>query len=147
MKIKIICISDSLKHFQEPVQEYIKRLGKDIEIIDVKPSKIGTKNQIIQKETENIIEKISKIDCYKILLSINWEHIDSIEFAKIIGKWNDICFIIWGPYWLDESKIWEYINKKISFWKTTFPHWLAKLILLEQIYRSKMINENRQYHY
>ncbi|MBT3726751.1 hypothetical protein HOG21_03480 [bacterium] len=47
--IKIIILADSYKHFENAVKEYEKRLGKNIEIIKLKPVKTGN---IIQKETE-----------------------------------------------------------------------------------------------
>jgi 23S rRNA pseudoU1915 N3-methylase RlmH len=58
MKIKVICISDSDKHFSSAIDEYCKRLGKDVEILSIKPEKNGSRDQIIKKETEKIIEKI-----------------------------------------------------------------------------------------
>jgi len=62
MKVKIISVSDSDKHFQSAIEEYTKRLGKNIEIITIKPEKNGTPKQIISKETDKIIERISKLD-------------------------------------------------------------------------------------
>ena len=59
MKIKVICISDSDKHFVSAIEEYSKRLGKDVDIVTLKPEKNGSRDQIIAKETEKIIEKIS----------------------------------------------------------------------------------------
>jgi 23S rRNA pseudoU1915 N3-methylase RlmH len=39
MKIKIISVSDSDKHFSSAIQEYCKRLGRDVDIVDIKPEK------------------------------------------------------------------------------------------------------------
>jgi 23S rRNA pseudoU1915 N3-methylase RlmH len=70
MKIKVICISDSDKHFSSAIDEYCKRLGKDLEIVTIKPEKNGSRTHIIIKETEKIIEKLSTIkDSYTILLA------------------------------------------------------------------------------
>jgi 23S rRNA pseudoU1915 N3-methylase RlmH len=70
MKIKVISISDSDKHFVSAIEEYCKRLGKDVDIITLKPEKNGSRDQIIAKETEKIIEKIATIkDSYTILLA------------------------------------------------------------------------------
>ncbi|MFZ5341517.1 MAG: hypothetical protein ACOZBL_03000 [Patescibacteria group bacterium] len=39
MKITIINVSDNDKHFKQAIEEYLKRLGKDVKIIDIKPEK------------------------------------------------------------------------------------------------------------
>jgi 23S rRNA pseudoU1915 N3-methylase RlmH len=72
MKMFIILnISDSDKHWSIGIKEYIKRLGVTVIIEDIRPVKNGTKEQIISKETELILEKLEKKykDCNKILLS------------------------------------------------------------------------------
>jgi len=58
MNIRIIAISDSDKHFSTAIAEYSKRLGKSVELVDLKPVKNGTNQQIIAKETELIKDKI-----------------------------------------------------------------------------------------
>lgn len=147
MKINIYCISDWDKHFDSAIQEYTKRLGKKVNIFKIKPHKNWNREQIIDKETDKIIEKITSNNNYNILLSLDWQTPDSQEFAKIIEKQLNINYIIWWPYWLNQEKIKRYINDKICFGKMTMPHWLAKLVLLEQIYRADMIRQNRNYHY
>jgi ATP-dependent RNA circularization protein (DNA/RNA ligase family) len=59
-KYIILSISDSNKHFQTPIDEYLKRLGKSVEVVDIKPTKHGTRDQIIQKETQDMRDKITK---------------------------------------------------------------------------------------
>lgn len=147
MKIKIIAISDSEKHFDIAIKEYEKRLWNSVEIINIKPEKNWTKQSIIWSETDKIIKAIWKDSNYKLLLSINWNNIDTINLSKIINQNINITFIIGWPYWLDEDKLDKYIDKKISFGSITLPHPLAKLVLIEQIYRCKTIIDNKTYHY
>lgn len=59
MKIKLICISDSDKHFSSAIAEYEKRLGRDLDVITLKPEKNGTRDQIVMKETTKVVEKLS----------------------------------------------------------------------------------------
>ena len=70
MKIKILSLSDSDKHFSSTIQEYLKRLGKTIEMMNIKPTKNGTKEQIIQSDTAKVIKYLDKDQNYKILLDI-----------------------------------------------------------------------------
>ena len=145
MKTRIICVTDNDKHWKEPINEYCKRLN-NLEVINLKPEKKWDINTIINKETEKIISKIEKTNDYIILLDINWEDLDSHEFSNIIIK-NNTTFIIWWPYWLNKEIINNKVNKKISFWRATMPHWLAKLVLIEQIYRANTIITWKKYHY
>jgi 23S rRNA (pseudouridine1915-N3)-methyltransferase len=148
MKIKVICISDSDKHFSSAIDEYCKRLGKDLEIVTIKPEKNGSRTHIIIKETEKIIEKLSTIkDSYTILLAKEWKQLSTEQCTKIIERYNTLTFIIGGPYGVDHSLLTSHINDSIAFGSMTMPHGLAKLVLLEQIYRVKTIIEGREYHY
>ena len=56
-----------------------------------------------------------------------------------------ITFVIGGSNGLD-SKVLQRSNYQLSFGKMTFPHQLMRLILLEQVYRCMMINNNHKYH-
>ena len=58
---RIILFSDSYKHFELAIKEYEKRLGKDIEIIKLKPSKRKTEFEIIDEETSILKEKLEKM--------------------------------------------------------------------------------------
>lgn len=150
MKVDILCISDSDKHFTSACEEYIKRLGKSCTIQNVKPIKLGTPVQIIDMETQLLIKKITHkkyTNAQIILLEKDGKQFTSEWFASLTKPGSHVLFIMWWPYGIDIEKIRPYVQKIISFWKQTLPHGLAKVVLLEQLYRSSMIAENRSYHY
>lgn len=149
MKITILAITDSDKHFASAIAEYTKRLWQQISIQDLKPTKYGTQTQIINKDTQNIISSLeNKFSQYhKILLSKEWKILDTLRFKNLCIDQSQVVFIIGGPYGLDETKLNKYINNKISFGAITMPHGLAKLVLLEQIYRVETIHIGKKYHY
>lgn len=60
---------------------------------------------------------------------------------------KDVVFIIGGPYGFDEPKLTPSIDSKISFGAITLPHGLAKVTLLEQLYRISTIEQGKSYHY
>jgi 23S rRNA (pseudouridine1915-N3)-methyltransferase len=64
-----------------------------------------------------------------------------------ICKNKNMVFIIWWPYGLNEDELVKIWSKRIAFGKITLPHWLAKLTLLEQIYRIWTIESGKSYHY
>jgi len=149
--ISIIYVADSSKHFDPAIKEYEKRLSKKIKLIKLKPNKNWDKRQIISKDTENVNKILKKEkDSFNVMLSLKWKQLDTLEFSSFL--WNKIDrgikvnFIIWWAFGLDEEKL-ENINYKLNLSKLTFPHSLALLILLEQIYRVFQIINGRTYHY
>ena len=148
---KIIFFADSYKHFEISIKEYEKRLWKSIEIIKLKPSKKKDEISIIEDETNILNEKLKDLSWYKILLYITWEIFSTEKLFKIIEAkkqnfWN-IVFIIGWAYWVNIEKLKDKIDLKFSFSPLTFPHSLAYLILLEQIYRIEMIKKWSSYHH
>ena len=143
----ILSISDSDKHREKVVEEYTKRLGKSVKIVNIKPSKNGNTHQIIAKDTETIIAHLQKFsDTKKVLLSKEGKCLDTLQFAALCRNKN-LVFIIGWPYGLDEELLIKYIDAKISFGTITLPHGLAKVTLLEQLYRIGTIEQWKSYHY
>lgn len=158
MNIRIICIGKlKEKYWQDASNEYIKRLKPfcNIEIVELKEYKI-TKNpspkdeEIVKiKEGEAILSKIKDGD-YVISLEILGKQISSEMMAeKLIGITNqgysDFDFVIGGSLGLSDE-VSKRANFKLSFSLMTFPHQMMRIILLEQIYRSFMINKRTSYH-
>lgn len=158
MNIRIICIGKlKEKYWQDASIEYIKRLKPfcNIEIVELKEYKI-TKNaspkdeEIVKiKEGEAILSKIKDGD-YVITLEILGKQISSEVMAeKLIEITNqgfsDFDFVIGGSFGLSDE-VSKRANFKLSFSPMTFPHQMMRVILLEQIYRSFMINKGTSYH-
>ncbi|MDD5769735.1 MAG: 23S rRNA (pseudouridine(1915)-N(3))-methyltransferase RlmH [Candidatus Gracilibacteria bacterium] len=149
--IKIIIFSDSFKHFEESIKEYEKRLVKDIEVIKLKPSKRKEISEIILEETKDLKEKLEKTKGFKILLYISGEQLSTERFLELIEKqsqnFGNIVFIIGGAYGVELEMIKNLIDFKLSFSNMIFPHNMAYLILLEQIYRIITIKKGSSYHH
>ena len=156
-KFKIICVG-KLKdeYFKDAQSEYLKRLSKyaDINLFEVKDEKIFANSSLSEdeivkdKEFVNISKYISPND-YVILLDLNGEEYDSIEFSKhfenIIDTKSNIVFIIGGSLGFS-SKAYKIAKEKIKLSRLTFTHQMSRIILLEQIYRSFKIINNETYH-
>ena len=144
--IKIICIGKlKEKYLKEAINDYTKRLSKytKLQIIELQDEKI--KEKALQIEAERILKHIKNND-YVVTLEIEGTHLTSNELAKKIETIQinnpNITFVIGGSYGLD-NKIKQRSNYKLSFSNLTFPHGLFRLILLEQIYRSFKIINNK----
>ncbi|MCK9439190.1 MAG: 23S rRNA (pseudouridine(1915)-N(3))-methyltransferase RlmH [Patescibacteria group bacterium] len=139
------------KYYQEAILEYSKRLSKEIKLDFIElPSKgFSEKDALIIKkqESQRILDFLNKNKNSQIfLLSENGEELDSIQFSKKIFSFNEeIIFVIAGALGFDFDVLGNY--KKISLSKMTFLHEMAKVILVEQIYRAVNIEKGKKYHY
>ena len=100
-------------------------------------------------ENVKIMKKIKQRD-YVIALDSEGESIDSIKFSNLINSSEtyinkEIVFVIGGSEGLDKNII-ARADKVLSFSKLTFQHQIVRLLLIEQIYRAKKIQENHPYH-
>ena len=106
-------------------------------------------NKSKQKEAAGLIKRIPK-DTTVIALDECGKEVTSQEFAQELDKLDQetrpICFIIGGTAGLDESVL-DKADRKLSLSKMTFPHEMARVVLLEQIYRGMTIINEKIYHY
>jgi 23S rRNA (pseudouridine1915-N3)-methyltransferase len=147
MKISILAIG-SIKSFSDEsniIQSYIKRLPFKINIKELEIKKKLPKEELIKAEEEQILNSIPKNN-YIIVLDENGKNISSKEFSEVFFRANqDICFVLGGAYGLS-CKIKETAHFNLSLGKMTWPHMLARTLLVEQIYRAYTIKENHPYH-
>ena len=58
----------------------------------------------------------------------------------------DLCIVVGGPQGLDPSVL-ERANRRLAFGRITLPHQLARVVLLEQLFRAHKILAGEPYHY
>lgn len=146
----LLCVSDSDKHFATAISEYSKRLWKQLQIQELKPFKDDNPQLVIEKETQSLIELLNKkySDRHTVLLIKEGEQLDTLQIAEKL-QGHKTVFIIGGPYGVDERLLCSSIPriKKRSFGAITLPHGLAKLTLIEQLYRATTLWSGKKYHY
>jgi 23S rRNA (pseudouridine1915-N3)-methyltransferase len=158
MRITVLAIGKlKEKYFRDACAEYEKRLSAfcKLDIIEIdetkcpsNPSKSDIDN-VVRSEGEKIIAKIPK-GALVIPLCIEGTQISSeklssvISEAALIGE-SSVAFIIGGSWGLSDS-IKALGKLRLSMSSMTFPHMLARVMLLEQIYRSFMISNGGEYH-
>ena len=148
--INIVCVGNLKEKFwKEACEEYKKRKKKhcNLKIIEVDEKNMYELPQkILTYEGKEILGHLGSKN---ILLDIKGKALSSEEFAsklkELANETSEITFVIGGSYGVsDEVK--NAVNEKISFGKITYPHNLARVILLEQLYRAFMINSGSKYH-
>lgn len=132
-------------------ENYLKRLKWKVELkeIEQRNSKNITSAQLKNIEAELILKALkpsSKI----IALDEHGKEFTSRNFAKLISDSalngdSDLTFIIGGSDGLGEEVL-KKSHLKMSLGLMTFPHLMARSILIEQIYRAQTIIENHPYH-
>lgn len=142
------------KYFQDAAKEYFKRLSPyaKIRVEELSPEPFrseGDKDKAKKKEGERIIKAVSKYsDAHIIFLTESGELMDSVHFSKWLEMKSDrkIVFVIAGSLGFDEASI-KKASSLLSLSTLTFPHELAQVVLLEQLYRSVCILKGKDYHY
>lgn len=143
-------------YLRDGCAEYVKRLGAyaKVNVVEVNEERCSDNpsdseiQSVIKKEGERLIQKIPK-GAAVIPLCIEGREYDSREFSVLLEniamQSSHICFVIGGSFGLaDEVKTMG--KTKLSFGKMTLPHQLARMVLLEQVYRGFSISNNSKYH-
>ncbi len=158
LNITIIAVGKLKEQYlRDASAEYQKRLSTlcKLNIVEVNPEKLSDNpsakeiENALNNEAKKIIEKIPKgAKVYS--MCIEGKQRTSEELSKEIDNLalegaSNIVFIIGGSFGLsDEVK--KLSAYRLSMSKMTFPHQIARIMLLEQIYRATQISIGTKYH-
>lgn len=158
LKITLITVGKlKEKYLRDAVAEYEKRLTSlcSLRCIEIESARLPDSpnpsliSAALVAESVKILAAIPN-GAYVIPMCIEGKQLDSEELSAklsdlgVSGK-SDICFIIGGSYGLSD-KVKQKADFKLSMSKMTFPHQLARVMLLEQIYRAFKISTGGTYH-
>lgn len=158
LSVTMICMGSLKEEFwRKACQEYIKRLGTTckINIIEMNEERLPSNpsealiHSALDAEAEKIMSKMPQ-NAYLIALCVEGIQMDSESFAKklsqvMLSGCSNIVLVIGSSFGLSE-KIKTRANMKLSMSKMTFPHMLARVMLLEQLYRGMNILNGGKYH-
>jgi 23S rRNA (pseudouridine1915-N3)-methyltransferase len=122
--------------FVDDVAHYAKLLGRYVrlELIEV-------------REDAAVAARIPE-RAFVSLLEVEGSVLDSIGFSEFLEQrrvsGRDVCFVIGGPF--GGLKL-ERVDHRLSLGSLTLPHQLARVVLLEQLYRGHKILAGEPYHY
>ena len=157
MNMALICMGKlKEKYWRDAAAEYEKRLSRfgkweTIELPDLPEpsnSSAAIEEQIKKKEGEAILGKLRDSDMV-VCLCIDGKQLDSVQLSKkmteLIDTGRRVVFIIGGSLGLSDEVV-RRAQLKLSFSPMTFPHQLARIMLLEQTYRALKIAAGERYH-
>jgi 23S rRNA (pseudouridine1915-N3)-methyltransferase len=146
MKLRVLWPGKTKKNYYRlAIEDYASRINKliPIEIVETKeaPSTDRKKASRIKKESSALLRR--KKASMSVLLDASGMEMTSEQFSLWLQQQNiDIDFILGGP----AGQSLPDQNLKLSLGKMTLPHELARVVLLEQIYRAVTIMMRIPYH-
>lgn len=146
LRLRLICVGKLKERFyQEAVEEYRKRLGRYCELEIVELPESGE----LEKEGALVLDKLPA-GAYTAALCVEGKLYSSEELRDLLQKEMNagvsrMCFVIGGSEGLSEA-VKRRADAKISLSRMTFPHHLARVIVLEQLYRAFNMMNGGKYH-
>jgi 23S rRNA (pseudouridine1915-N3)-methyltransferase len=135
VKYTVVAVGKVRPPYADDVEHYRKMLGGHarVEIVEV-------------REDEQVARRIPE-RAYRVLLDSRGRTYDSEAFARRLEDrrqaGRDVCFVIGGA----DGIALERRDETLSFGPMTFPHQLARVLLLEQLYRAHKILAREPYHH
>ncbi|MGI8862787.1 MAG: 23S rRNA (pseudouridine(1915)-N(3))-methyltransferase RlmH [Solirubrobacteraceae bacterium] len=135
MRIVVVAVGRLRPPFADDVQHYQKLLARHVrlELVEV-------------REDEQIARRIPE-RAFVSLLHRDGDSFDSVGLSRFLEErrqsGRDLCFLVGGPYGLDL----DHVEHRLSLGELTLPHQLARVVLLEQLYRGHKILAGEPYHY
>ncbi len=150
MKIRIISPWKQEDVFSKKESEYLKRLQGSAKVfVDEIKGEQGEGADALKKEGKKLLSKVSG-GSFLVALSERGKSFDSLGFSGWIEQMglkgrSDITFVIGSAAGLDSSVV-ERADMLLSLSPMTFPHQMARLMLVEQIYRAFTLIKGGPYH-
>lgn len=135
MRIVVLAVGRLRPPYTDDTQHYLKMLARHarVEMIEV-------------RQEDRLTGRIPP-RCFVSLLAREGEQFDSLSFSRFLEQrrqaGRDLCFVIGGPLGLQLDAV----DHRFSLGPLTLPHQLARVVLLEQLYRAHKILAGEPYHY
>ena len=135
MRILVLAVGRLRPPYADDVQHYLRLLARHarVESIEV-------------RQEEQIAARIPE-RAFVSLLDRGGKQLDSIAFSRFLEDrrqaGRDVCFVVGGPFGLELDAV----DHRLSLGPLTLPHQLARVVLLEQLYRGHKILAGEPYHH
>jgi 23S rRNA (pseudouridine1915-N3)-methyltransferase len=135
VRIVVVAVGRLRPPFADDVQHYQQLIARHarLELVEV-------------REDEQVARRVPE-RAFISLLHSGGEQMDSLGFSRFLEarrqSGRDLCFVVGGPFGLEL----EEVEHRLSLGELTLPHQLARVVLLEQLYRGHKILAGEPYHY
>ena len=137
MKVIVLAVGRLRPPFADDVAHYERLLARHakVETIEV-------------REDEHVARRVPE-RAFVSLLDAEGAQMDSLAFSAFLEQrrqeGRDLCFVLGGPF--GHAAGGERIDHRLSLGPMTLPHQLARVVLLEQLFRAHKILAGEPYHY
>ena len=135
MKYTVLAVGRIRPPFSDDLQHYAKMLSGKARV------------ELVELREGDEVERRIPPRSYRVLLDVRGRTYDSPAFARWLEDrrrgGRDVCFVVGGPYGTELERC----DERLSFGPMTFPHQLARVILIEQLYRAHKILAGEPYHH
>ena len=135
MHYTVLAVGKVRPPFSDDIQHYQRLLARHARV-----------QQIEVREDEQVERRIPE-RAFVSLLDAGGKEYTSEDFARWLEErrqaGRDVCFVVGGPYGTDLERC----DHKLSLGAMTLPHQLARVVLLEQLFRAHKILANEPYHH
>jgi 23S rRNA (pseudouridine1915-N3)-methyltransferase len=151
----LVCVGKPKGWAAEASADYARRLRRyfPVNIIEIAEEDMNRRShkEVLSAEGERILRRLPK-EAY--VISLDREQGKQHPSEKLARKLEDlgasgqshVAFVIGGPLGLS-TEVLQRSNAIWSFGSITLPHALARVVLLEQLYRAVKIHRNEKYHW
>ena len=158
LNVKLICVGKMREKFYiDAFEEYRKRLQTycRLELVEITEQRLSDRpaekeiTAALEREGQEILKAVPA-DAYLVALCVEGKQMPSEGMAELIAARENsgkpkLCFVIGGSFGLSPT-VKSRADRKLSMSQMTFPHHLARVMLIEQVYRGFKIDEGSQYH-
>jgi 23S rRNA (pseudouridine1915-N3)-methyltransferase len=120
--------ADDIAHYEQLLSRYAR-----LELVEL-------------REDEQVARRLPE-RAFVSLLDASGKSLDSVQFSEFLEarrqSGRDLCFVVGGPFGLELDGV----EHRLSLGRLTLPHQLARVVLLEQLYRAHKILAGEPYHY
>ena len=153
MRLVLICVGKVRPPFTDDMAHYERLLGRQARLEVVELAEAGAEparsREALAREAEAIVKRIPK-GAYVCLLDRQGDEITSEDLASFVEERRlaraDLYFVVGGPLGIDPT-VTERAQRRIAFGRITLPHQLARVVLVEQLFRAHKILAGEPYHY
>jgi 23S rRNA (pseudouridine1915-N3)-methyltransferase len=135
MRIVVVAVGRVKAPFADDVDHYAKLLSGH------------TALDLVEVREDEQVERRIPDRAFVSLLDVKGQALDSVRLSRFLEdrrmSGRDLCFVVGGPFGLELDRA----DHRLSLGPLTLPHQLARVVLLEQLFRAHKILKNEPYHH
>ena len=153
MRLLLICVGKARQPFADDIAHYERLLGRHARLETIELAEAGESPEraarALASEGQAILRRVPD-GAYACALDREGDQLSSEDLAAFLAERRmsraDLCFVVGGPLGLDRAVL-ERAGLRLALGRLTLPHQLARVVLLEQLFRAHKILAGEPYHY